>query len=58
MFERTALEICVVRIRRKRDWLSREWREKKRKQRKRIDNIRLNRVLEVCHFVGLSRDVN
>jgi len=39
MFERTALEICVVCIRRKRDCLSREWRERKRKQRKRIENI-------------------
>jgi len=39
MFERTALEICVVRIRRKGDCLSREWRERKRKQRKRIENI-------------------
>ena len=39
MLERTALEICVVHIRRKRDCLSREWRERKGKQRKRIENI-------------------
>ena len=39
MAERTASEICVVRIRRKRDSLSREPRERKRKQRKRIENI-------------------
>ena len=39
MVERTALEISVVPIRRKRDCLSSEQRERKRKERKRIENI-------------------
>ena len=39
MFERTALEIYVVCIRRKKDCISHEWRERKQKPKIKIKNI-------------------
>ena len=44
--EKTALEVCVVRIGRRRGCLIREGRERKRKERKKRENN--NVVLEAC----------